>query len=64
MKLVAKIDCKVNDKFYAKGDEIEVDNKEAVIKLNKLGFIEPLTAIEIQNWTKEPIKKNLGKKED
>jgi len=53
MKPIAKIDCRINDKFYAKGDEIEVQTKEQIIKLNELGYIEPLSMKDIQNFGKE-----------
>lgn len=55
MKPIAKIDCKVNDIYYDKGEEIEVKDKEQLIKLNEKGFIEPLTMKEIQNYFKKTI---------
>lgn len=65
MKIIAKIDCKINNVYYKKGNEIDVPNKQALIKLNEMGFIEPLTPIEIQNWKKEePIRRILTKKEE
>ena len=53
MKLIAKIDFNANGVFYAKGDEIIVDNKNQAIKLNELGYIEPLTAKQIQEFDKK-----------
>lgn len=64
MKPIAKIDCQINGIYYSKGEEIKVDNKEQLNKLNERGFIEPLTPKEIQNWGKEPILRKLKKEED
>ena len=52
MKPIAKIDCQINGIFYSKGDEIKVENKEQLIKLNEKGFIEPLTPKQIQDYFK------------
>lgn len=50
---------------YAKGDEIELETKEQMIRLNELGFIGPLTMKEIQDiWKKPEYKKLLKKEED
>lgn len=66
MKAIAKTNFNLNGVFYDKGDEVEVKNKEQLIKLNEKGFIEPLTAKEIQNWGKEekPVYRTLRKKEE
>lgn len=60
MKPIAKINCQINGIYYTKGDEINIKNKEELIKLNELGLIEPLTAKEIQDF----FKKTIIKKED
>lgn len=60
MKPIAKIDCQINGIFYDKGEEIEVKTKEQLQKLNERGFIEPLTAKQIQDY----FKKTIIKKED
>jgi len=52
MKPIAKIDCQVGGVFYEKGDEIKVDNKDTLIKLNEKGFIEPWTPKQIQEFGK------------
>ena len=52
MKPKAKIDCNVGGIFYEKGDEIEVKDKETLIRLNEKGFIEPLTPKQIQDFGK------------
>ena len=64
MKPIAKIDVNINGIFYEKGDEVEVKNKEQLIKLNEKGYIEPLSPKEIQNWGKEPVYKKLRKEEE
>lgn len=48
MKIIAKKDFTVNGVYYFKGDEIKVTSKESLIKLNEIGFIEPLSRKEIE----------------
>ena len=60
MKPKAKINCNINGIFYAKGDEIEVSTIEQLGKLNEKGFIEPMTAKEMQDY----FKKEITKKEE
>ena len=43
IKIIAKKDFILNNKKYIVGDEIELDNIEAINKLNEKGFIEPLS---------------------
>lgn len=43
--------------WYEKGDEVKVETKEELVKLNEKGFIEPLTFKEIDNFGKEETKK-------
>lgn len=43
--------------WYDKGDEVKVETKEELVKLNEKGFIEPLTFKEIENFGKEETKK-------
>lgn len=62
MRIVAKKDVNINGKFYSKGKEIKVNSKEQLIKLNEIGFIEPLTMEEIQNFGKEEKPKYDDKK--
>lgn len=57
MKPIAKINCRYNGTFYDKGDEVEVQTKDDLIKLIENGFIEPLTGKEIQDFFKKPITK-------
>lgn len=65
MKPTAKIDCQINGKYYAIGDEIKVANKEQLIRLNERGFIEPLTKQEIEDYFKKPeVKRIIEEKEE
>ena len=52
MKVKAKIRCQINGTFYEVGDDIEVKTIAGVNKLNEMGFIEPLTAKEMQDMAK------------
>lgn len=49
----AQCDFVFNGVAYEKGDEVKVETKEQLIKLNEKGFIEPLTLKQIQNFKKE-----------
>lgn len=42
-KLIAKKDFILNNIKYITGDEIEIKDINKIIKLNELGFIEPLS---------------------
>lgn len=55
MKPKARIDFEMGGIFYEKGDEVEVNNKDQLIRLNEKGFIEPLTPKQIQNFGKEKL---------
>lgn len=41
-KIIAKIDCVINGTFYEKDKEITNLNYEQIVKLNEMGYIEPL----------------------
>lgn len=56
MKLIAKKDFSLNGVYYSKGKEVKVETKNQLVKLNELGFIEPLTIEDIQNFGKEETK--------
>lgn len=56
MKLIAKQNFSLNGTFYALGDEVKVETREQLIKLNEQGFIEPLSIKDIQNFGKPEIK--------
>ena len=43
MKIIAKIDFSANGEEYVQGDEIKNLNYTQIVKLNELGFIEPLS---------------------
>lgn len=42
MKIIARIDFTANNKKYIAGDELENLSYEQIVKLNEMGFIEPL----------------------
>lgn len=63
MKIIAKIDFNLDGIFYEKGDEVKNISKSVLIKLNEKGFIEPLTAKQIQNYEKERRTIILDKEE-
>lgn len=50
--------------WYDAGDEVKVETKEELVKLNEKGFIEPLTFKDIQNFGKEEPKKIFRKEEE
>lgn len=57
----AKTNFSLNGVLYEEGDDVEVKTKMQLIKLNELGYIQPLSAKEIQNFGKPKevnIKKN------
>ena len=57
----------VNGIYYEKGDEVEVTNLKDLVVMNEKGFIEPLTAKDLQNFKKEINKKpiiKISKKEE
>ncbi len=65
MKPIAKKDCQINGIYYTAGEEIKVSNKTQLQKLNELGFINPLTPKEIQDYfNKKPLLNNIIKKEE
>ena len=60
----AKVLCSYKGTWYEAGDEIKVETKEDLVKLNEKGFIEPLTFKDIQNFDKEEPKKIFIKEEE
>ena len=60
----AKVLCSYKGTWYEAGDEIKVETKEDLVKLNEKGFIEPLTFKDIQNFGKEEPKKFFRKEEE
>ena len=53
-------DFRANDKAYIVGDVIEKMSYNQIVKLNELGFIEPLTykdLVEIKRELEKPEKK-------
>lgn len=64
MKLIARTNFSLNGVFYDKGDEVKVETKNQMMKLNELGYIEPLSIKDIQNFGKQEIKQEEPKKEN
>lgn len=60
----AKTNFNLNGIFYEKGDDVQVESKEQLVKLNELGFINPLSAKEIQNFGKTKPKENKKNEEE
>ena len=58
-KIIAKINFTTNIGNFVKGDEIQNLTYRQIVKLNELGFIEPLTYEDLVI-----IKRELEKKED
>ena len=60
----AKVLCSYKGTWYEAGDEINVETKEDLVKLNEKGFIEPLTFKDIQNFGKKEEPKKIFIKEE
>lgn len=60
----AKILFSYKEIWYEAGEEVNVETKEDLVKLNEKGFIEPLTFKDIQNFGKEEPKKIFRKEEE
>lgn len=60
----ARVLCSYNGIWYDKGDEIKVETKEDLVRLNEKGFIEPLTFKDIQNFGKKEEPKKIFRKEE
>jgi len=53
MKSVKAIkDFSINGVYYDVGDDVKITRKEELVRLNELGFIEPQSAKDIQNFDK------------
>lgn len=46
----ARIDFTLRGKKYLKGEEVKINSKEELIRLNERGFIEPFSYAEIQEY--------------
>ena len=57
MKIIAKKDFIVNNVEYIKGDEIKDLTFSQIVKLNELGFIEPLSYKDLVLIKRELTKK-------
>ena len=63
-KIIANIDCRINNEYYSKGEEIKNLSYEQIIKANELGYIEPLNTKELVEIEKELKQPKTFKKED
>jgi hypothetical protein len=64
-KIIAAKDFVANGTFYLAGDELKGLNFEQILKLNRLGFIEPLELKDIILITRESEKeKNIKEEKD
>ena len=61
MKIIARVDFVANNEQYIKGDEIKGLNYNQIVKLNELGFIEPLSFKDLTIIKRE--LENKGKEE-
>lgn len=50
--------------WYEAGDEVKVETREDLVKLNEKGFIELLTFKDIQNFGKKEEPKKIFRKEE
>lgn len=57
-KVIAKKDFILNGNNYIVGDEVKIDNIEAITKLNEKGFIEPLSYKDLVILKREIQKKD------
>lgn len=60
----ARVLCSYKGAWYEAGDEIKVETKEDLVKLNEKGFIEPLTFKDIKNFGKKEEPKKIFRKEE
>lgn len=64
MKPVANKNFELNDVFYDKGEEVEINDIDTLVRLNEKGFVGPFTPKQIQDFFKKPVVKNIFKKEE
>ena len=62
-KVIAKIDFSANGENYIVGDELNKLTYEQIVKLNELGFIEPLTYKDLV-LIKRELDNSKSKKEE
>lgn len=60
MKIIAARDFSLKNKIYKKGKEVKITSKKELIKLNEMGFINPLTLKEINELFEEKNKMKEG----
>lgn len=64
MKPIAKITFSYNGIIYEKGEEVKIETIQELVRLNEKGFIEPLSAKEVQNFGKKEESKKIFRKEE
>lgn len=62
-KVKAKMDIRINNVDYLKGEVVKVENIEQVYKLNAMGYIEPLTHKDLVLIERELKEEQNGYKE-
>ncbi len=63
IKIVAKKNFTINGNNYIKGDVLTDFNYKQIVKLNEMGFIEPLTYEDLVLLKRELDKENNVKEE-
>jgi len=63
-KAIAKIDCVINNEYYTKGEEIKNLTYNQIVKVNEMGYIEPLNYKELIEIKRELEQSKTSKKED
>ena len=61
-KIIAKVNFTLNDISYIKGEEILVNNYKTIVKLNEIGYIEPLDYKDLV-LIKRELEGNINKEE-
>lgn len=60
----AKTSFNLDGVYYDAGDEVICNDISKIVKMNEKGFIEPLSAKDLQNIKNESKSKKIVKKEE
>lgn len=63
-EIKAKATFSLNGLIYEKGDIVRVSNIDELVRLNEKGFVEPLTAKDLQNFANNLNSKKIELKEE
>lgn len=63
-EIKAKATFSLNGLIYEKGDIVKISNINELVRLNEKGFIEPLTAKDLQNFVNNLNSKKIELKEE